>query len=384
MGNIKKAIKWATKIANDNSYLYKLGWGHGVQFSKYNGKYFDCSSFVSFSLYNGEFYSDTDMSFTTGGEYNALTSLGFTVVPFSDIGANNLKSGMILFYSDSPYGHTAMMISNNKLVEAYGDNVSKAQQIRVADYYDASWEYVAYTSDIDFDIGKWDKKSICALLGNIYFESGCNPQIEENLGAGNVTGLGVGLIQWSNAGSYDANWNSVLKKCNAYGFLTRNPRQLSAQCKAIEYELFNGTIKDSGSYNKTSSYPISGNDFVYNTKNKSIEYLTKCYSINRGEFAPRKNNWQGVDKAKELYKILPTYNKSLEDIGYENYIVEDEILGKYYGTNIYLPSDDCKLYNCKLIYDYLVSGSDKPVNPIIPTGYKYRKRKGMIFVYPRR
>ena len=40
MGNIKKAIQWATKIANNNLYLYKLGGGHGVQFSKYNGKYF--------------------------------------------------------------------------------------------------------------------------------------------------------------------------------------------------------------------------------------------------------------------------------------------------------------------------------------------------------
>ena len=44
---------------------------------------------------------------------------------------------------------------------------------------------------------------------------------------------------------------------------------------------------------------------------------------------------------------------------------------------MYLPNDDCKLYNCKLIYDYLSSGSDRPII------YNKKKRKGMIFIYPK-
>lgn len=378
MASIKKAIQWAISIANNNKYLYKLGGGHGVQFEKYNGVYFDCSSFLSFALYHGGFYKGTDTSFSTSDEYNALTKLGFTVKNFSEVGKDNLKSGMIIFYSDSPYGHTAMMINNNELVEASTDNAPKNEQIRVANYYNANWEYVAYTDDTDFDIGIWDSKSIYALLGNMWFESTMNPQIEENLGQGGVVGLGVGLIQWSNAGSYQANWNAIIEKANAYGFNSNNPKQISTQCKAIEYELLDGTIKTSGGYYPSSNFHLTGKEFVYNSKNKSIEYLVKAYSYGRGEFAPRINNWQGVTKAKELSKILPNFNKTIDDIGYDKYIVEDEILGKFYGTNIYLPNDDCKLYNCKLIYDYLSSGSDRPII------YNKKKRNGMIFVYPKK
>ena len=379
MGDIKKAIQWAISIANNNKYLYKIGGGHEVKFKDYNGIYFDCSSFLSFSLYNGGFYNGNDMSFATSNEYNALTSLGFTIKPFNEIGKDNLKSGMILFYTDSPYGHTAMMINNNKLVEAYGNiGINKNEQIRVADYYNANWEYVAYGDNTDFDIGIWDSKSIYALLGNMWFESTMNPQIEENLGQSGVVGLGVGLIQWSNAGSYNNNWNSILKKSNAYGFNTTNPKQISAQCKAIEYELLDGTIKDSGSYYSSSQYPLTGKEFVYNSKNKSIEYLVKAYSYGRGEFAPRKNNWQGVTKAKELSNILPSFNKTINDIGYNNFIVNDEILGNFYGTNMYLPNDDCKLYNCKLIYDFLSSGSDRPISN------NRRRKNNMIYILPRR
>lgn len=375
MSSIKKSIQWAVNIANNNKYLYKLGAGHGVEFKNYNGFFFDCSSFLSFAMYNGDFYNGDDFAFSTLTEWAALNKLGFTIKKFSEVGKDNLKSGMILWTVTG--GHTAMMVSSTQLVEASTDTNPKDKQIYVHDFYDFPWEYVAFNEQSGVDIGIWDNKSIYALLGNMWYESTMNPQIEENLGQGGVVGLGVGLIQWSNSGSYVANWNAITEKANSYGFSSNNPKQISAQCKAIEYELLDGTIKTSGGYYKPSNFPLTGEEFVKNSKNKSIEYLTKCYSYGRGEFAPRKNNWQGVAKAKELSEILPCFNKTIEDIGYTKYIVEDEILGKFYGTNIYLPDDNCKLYNCKLIYDYLFSGSDRNVS------YEMKKNKGLVFVYPR-
>lgn len=376
-GSIKKAIQWATSIANNNKYLYRLGSAHGVTFGSYKGNYFDCSSFLAFSLYHGGFYNDSQMSFSTSDEFNALNSLGFTIKPFSEVGANNLKSGMIIWYSSSPYGHTAMMVSPTKLVEAYGNvGIAKNNQIRVADFYGSNWQYVAYGNDTDFDIGIWDSKSIYALLGNMWYESTMNPQIEENLGQGGVVGLGVGLIQWSNAGSYQANWSSVTQKANAYGFSTQNPKQISSQCKAIEYELLDGTITSSGGYYPNSNYPLTGEEFITNSKQKNIDYLVKAYSYGRGEFAPRHNNWQGVTKAKELQSVLPTFNKNISEIGHQELIAQDDAIGDFYGTNAYLPNDDCKLYNCKLIYDYLASGSDKPIFR--------RKRNPLVYCYPKK
>lgn len=374
MATMKEAVQWGINIANNNQYLYSIGAGHGVTFGDYKGKKFDCSSFVSFCLYHGGFYTENQQAFSTGTEITALQNLGFTVAPFSEVGKENLKSGMIIWYSDSPYGHTAIMISNNRLVEAYGNiGIPLNEQIRTADFYGENWQYVAFSNEIDFNVGLWDEKSICSLLGNMWSESTINPQIEENLGAGGVVGFGVGLIQWSNDVSYVNNWNNVLTKALANGYSGSSPKNLTAQLKAIEYELLDGTIKGSGSYYKTKSYPLTGKEFITNSKNKSIEYLTKCYSINRGLFAPRDNNWQGVKKAQELYKLLPNYNKTISEIGYENLVQKDEILGDYYGTNTYLVND-CRYYNCKLIFDYLKSGSDRQV-------FKSQRRQ-MVFLNP--
>lgn len=385
MPSMKQAVQWCINIANNNNYTYGLGAGHGdtVTFGNYKGKKFDCSSFVAFGLYHGGFYNANQHSFATYDEENALRQLGFHIYNYNDIGYSNLKSGMILWYtaseSDSSYGHTGIMVSPTQLAEAYTDEVSRNEQIRITNNVDGrGWRHIAYLDgDIDFDNGIWDEKSICALLGNMWYESTMNPQIEENLGQGGVVGLGVGLIQWSNAGSYANNWNSILQKANAYGFNTTNPKQISAQCKAIEYELLDGTIQSSGGYSPTAYMKVTGEQFIKNSKNLTIEQLTKKYSYARGEFAPRHNNWQGVDKAKELYKTLPNFNKSISEIGYNNLIQTDEVLGDFYGTNTYLPNDDVKMYNCKLIFDYLKSGSDRPI-------YTPKKLNDMIFCYPNR
>ena len=374
--SMKKAVQWAINIANNNKYTYGFGQPpRDISFGNYNGTKFDCSGFVSYALYHGGYYNDNQYPFATSDEYNRLSQLGFTILPYSQVGINNLKSGMIVWYpqgSGHRYGHTGMICGKNRLVEAYTDEVPKAQQIRVTNDIDRGWQWVAFDpTQIDFDVGLWDVKSICALLGNIWYESTVNPNE-----ATDTSAYGVGLIQWSNAGSWNNNWQSVLHKANAYGNPTTNPKQMSAQISAIEYELLDGTITESGGYIKTGAYPLTGEQFITNSKNKSIEYLTKCYSMNRGEYGPRHDNWQGVRKAKELYETLPNYNKTIQEIGFQNYLSTDEVLGEYYGVNGSLPSVDCAMYNAKLLYDTLLSGSDRPIINDRP------KRKGMVFDYP--
>ena len=147
---------------------------------------------------------------------------------------------------------------------------------------------------------------------------------------------------------------------------------MSGQLSAIEFELLNGD----GSWFSKNGYNLTGEQFVTNSKNKSIDYLTKAYSYERRCYAARHYNWQGVDKAKELYDELPTYNKTTSEIGHTDLLKTDDLLGEYYGTNSYL-SDECKMYNAKLIYDFLMSGSDRDDN----TQNKSR-RKPMVFVTP--
>lgn len=369
-GDMKKSVQWAINIANNNKYTY--GWGmppRNVKFGDYNGTKFDCSGFVSYALYHGGYYNSNQYPFSTHDEYNSLNALGFTVVPYSQVGVNNLKSGMIVWYTQSGNisGHTGIICGKNRLAEAYTDGVATAEQIRVTSDIDRSWQYVAYDpTQIDFDVGLWDAKSVCALLGNIWYEGQCNPQLEESQGQGGVTGYGVGLIQWSSSQSYQASWNMLNSKVTNGQPID----SLSGQLSAIEFELLTGD----GSWIKTDGYRLTGEEFVTNSKNKSIEYLTKAYSYERREYGPRKKDWIGVRTAKELYRELPTYNKTIQEIGYQHLIKHDNLIGDFYGTNSYLP-EECMMYNAKLIYDYLLSGSDRDVP------YKMKRRKDNIYLF---
>lgn len=143
-GSINGFLNWCEKIANDNSYLYKLGSAHGVPWS-YNGLFFDCSSFVSFGLHNGGGYA-LDTQFTTRNQKAELTELGFNVFEYSN--KNDLKRGDIVFYNDGENGHTEVVFSVNEngaseLVGAHTDSLPPAEQISIRNWYEGGWQYVA-------------------------------------------------------------------------------------------------------------------------------------------------------------------------------------------------------------------------------------------------
>lgn len=143
-GSINGFLNWCEQIANDNSYLYKLGSGHGVPWT-YDGKYFDCSSFVSFGLHNGGGYA-LDTQFTTGNQKTELTELGFNV--FEYVNKKDLKRGDIVFYNNGENGHTEVVFSvdengASELVGAHTDSLPPAEQISITNWYEGGWQYVA-------------------------------------------------------------------------------------------------------------------------------------------------------------------------------------------------------------------------------------------------
>lgn len=146
-GSISGFINWCERIANDNSYLYKLGSAHGVSWD-YSGKYFDCSSFISFGLHNGGGF-DLDTQFTTSNQKAELDALGFYIFPFKS--KKNLKFGDIVFFNDGESGHTEAVceVDENgasKLVGARTDTLPNAEQIAIHNWYDGGWQYVARCS----------------------------------------------------------------------------------------------------------------------------------------------------------------------------------------------------------------------------------------------
>lgn len=143
-GNINGFLNWCEQIANDNSYLYKLGSGHGVPWT-YDGKYFDCSSFVSFGLHNGGGYA-LDTQFTTANQKAELTELGFYIFNYSN--KNDLKRGDIVFYNNADGGHTEVVAETDsngatKLVGSHTDELPPDEQISITNWYEGGWQYVA-------------------------------------------------------------------------------------------------------------------------------------------------------------------------------------------------------------------------------------------------
>lgn len=132
MGDIKKAVRWITKIAMDDT--------HGYDQAKRNGPDYDCSSLVATALNRSGF--NIPVTSFTGNLFNRLNNLGFKVVtaPF--------KAGDIHL---TPYKHCAMSIDEHRIVQATinekgkttggttGDQTGK--EIGIFEYYDYPWTY---------------------------------------------------------------------------------------------------------------------------------------------------------------------------------------------------------------------------------------------------
>ena len=113
----------------------------------------------------------------------------------------------------------------------------------------------------------WNKKSICAVLGNMRHESSVNPNMYE-FGYAWGADRGFGLVQWTPRSKY---WNWALSK----GFKESELRDGEAQMDRIDWEAKNGQ-----QWISTPNYPESFNAFRKNTNNRSLDYLTEAFTWN--------------------------------------------------------------------------------------------------------
>lgn len=110
----------------------------------------------------------------------------------------------------------------------------------------------------------WKKESICAILGNMSQESNVNPNLYEK-GFSWEANKGYGLVQWTPRSKY---WNWATSN-------GLDPKKATSQIKRINYEIDNNI-----QWIKKESYPLTFKEFITNSKNKDIDYLTRCFMIN--------------------------------------------------------------------------------------------------------
>lgn len=106
----------------------------------------------------------------------------------------------------------------------------------------------------------WNKKSVCAVLGNFVDESNINPK------SGEVGGGGYGLAQWTPKSKL-IKWAKKIKQYKSYD-------TMYTQLCVIEYDARHGQW---GNHHHSSTYYMDFDDFVENKGNHNIEFLTRVW-----------------------------------------------------------------------------------------------------------
>lgn len=281
------AVAWAVNIANspDHGYCQENRWGPD----------YDCSSLLITAWENAGVPVKSVYGATrTRNMYTPFIQAGFVdVTAFVDIntGAGTRKGDIWLV----PANHVAMMATDTHMVEANYNELLTAtggatgdqrhgmevEEIGVRPWHklkSAPWSYVLRYpgGTADFTIDKsmvasgnyhlsvaerntngayiaaylmgfgWSLNAICGILGNMQFESGCNPGIWESLDEGN-TSRGFGLVQWTPA-------TKLIDWAIGQGY---NYQDIDCQLDRIKWEHDNG-----GQYYATDNYPESFSEFV--------------------------------------------------------------------------------------------------------------------------
>lgn len=107
----------------------------------------------------------------------------------------------------------------------------------------------------------WSNNSICAILGNMSFESTLNPQLSERGG-----GSGYGLVQWTPKSNLTSRAKAI-KQGSTYD-------TMFTQLSVIDYE-----VKTKKQWIKTTRYPLTFDEFVTDSTH-DILYLTGAWLCN--------------------------------------------------------------------------------------------------------
>ena len=106
----------------------------------------------------------------------------------------------------------------------------------------------------------WSNNSICAILGNMCFESSLNPQLQQRGGSG------YGLVQWTPKSNLTSRAKAI-KQGSTYD-------TMFTQLSVIDYE-----VKTKKQWIKTTRYPLTFEEFVTDNTH-DILYLTGAWLCN--------------------------------------------------------------------------------------------------------
>lgn len=328
MGVIDKAVEWVKGVANDSS--------HGYDQTNRWGPDYDCASLVITAYQKAGTKVKTNGATYTGNMVSAFKKSGFKDVTSSVnlVTGEGLKKGDVLWRRTGSKGHTAMMVTRNKIVEATSNENSSAtggqtgdqtgKEIYIRSWYAPSnpWlkclrykkesttgddENLISSSDViskneylttnemkknaqyilNYLVERgWTKEAVCGMLGNMQTESTINPGIWQSLKENNLDG-GFGLVQWTPA----------TKLINWADDNNLNYKKINTQLKRIIWEVENGV-----QFYSTDDYPLSFKEFI--TSTKSPEYLARAFLHNYERPASYDTENTREEQARYWYDLL--------------------------------------------------------------------------------
>lgn len=307
MPDINAAYRWCIDQCNNPNVGYWMD--HRYQETIDGITYYDCSSFIWYSLVDGGGFVLPSPAFVTGSMLQVLTNAGFQIITGPSSGTI-CQAGDILWHNHGAAGgHTEMVFAGGvgtaRTMGAHGrQGIPLQDQVSINAGYvpfsDVGWEYLArWGSGVEYrwhnkntgaysrdsveaqeNVMKmvevlaplgWTINAIAALAGNQAYESGFNPWRWES----DTVNLsrGYGLFQYTPATKYI---QSAVAAGYA-GFQPNYPMGSGGQDDGTAQLLFMHNNVDGG-YISTNAYPLSMQAFRMSTQ--SPDYLASAWLYN--------------------------------------------------------------------------------------------------------
>ena len=307
MPDINAAYRWCIDQCNNPNVGYWMD--HRYQEEIDGITYYDCSSFMWYSLVDGGGFVLPSPAFATGGMLRVLTDAGFTIITGPGAGTICYPGDILWHNHGSAGGHTEMVFAGGtgtaRTMGAHGrQGIPLQDQVSINSGYvpfsQAGWEYLArwgagveyrwhnkntgaYSRDsveaqenamkmveVLAPLG-WTINAIAALAGNQAYESGFNPWRWESDIVN--TANGYGLFQYTPATKYI---NSSVAD-DYPGFQPNYPMGTGGQDDGTAQLLFMHNNVDGG-WIPTTAYNMTMQQFRESTQ--SPDYLASAWLYN--------------------------------------------------------------------------------------------------------
>ena len=307
MPDINAAYRWCIDQCNNPNVGYWMD--HRYQETIDGITYYDCSSFMWYSLVDGGGFVLPSPAFTTSGMLRVLTDAGFNIITGPGAGTICYPGDILWHNHGEANGHTEMVFAGGtgtaRTMGAHGRNgIPLQNQVSINAGYvpfsDVGWEYLArWGAGVEYrwhnkDTGAysrdsieaqenvmkmvevlaplgWTINAIAALAGNQAYESGFNPWRWE--GDTVNTANGYGLFQYTPATKYI---NSSVA-AGYTGFQPNYPMGSGGPDDGTAQLLFMHNNVDGG-YIPTSTYNLTMQQFRESTL--SPDYLASAWLYN--------------------------------------------------------------------------------------------------------